>query len=193
MRRRAKPTKATVEVKRAITRKSLKSNVWRVRDLEKRLAESLEREKATGGLLQTRNRELAEAQEQQTATGEILRTISSSPTDLQPVFDAIAAHALDLFRAKTGAVFRYDGERLHVAAAQSFSQKALESLRRTYPMSLSRGGASARAVLGRAIIYIPNIRKDEGLPRARGEDRRADHGPVPAQALRAPRRRGDHP
>src|SRR5262245_50874063 len=104
--------------------------------------------------------QVTEALDQQTATAEILKVISGSPTDVQPVFDAIAAKAQDLCRAKTGTVFTFDGECIHVAAAHSLSAEAVQSLRQTIPMAPSRGGATPRAILSRAIVYIPDIRDD---------------------------------
>jgi GAF domain-containing protein/CheY-like chemotaxis protein/anti-sigma regulatory factor (Ser/Thr protein kinase) len=110
--------------------------------------------------LEARNSELRVALEQQTASSEILRAISSFQTDVQPVFDAIAAKALDLCRATTGWVYRFDGELIHIAAAHSLRPEAVEVVRQSYPMPPSRGGATARAVLSRAIVYIPDIRED---------------------------------
>ena len=67
--------------------------------------------------LQARNAELTDSLARQTAAGEILRAIAASPTDVQPVFDAIARNAVALCGGVLGAVFRFDGELMHVGAA----------------------------------------------------------------------------
>src|SRR5262249_52040229 len=59
---------------------------------------------------------LTESLEQQTATSEILDVISRSPTELQPVFDAIAERAVRLCDALFGSVYRFDGELIHMVA-----------------------------------------------------------------------------
>ena len=68
------------------------------------------------GELQARNADLTESLEQQTATSEILRVISSSPTDVQPVFDAVAESAARLCDSLDAAVFRRDGDLTHLVA-----------------------------------------------------------------------------
>jgi two-component system, NtrC family, sensor kinase len=72
--------------------------------------------------LEARNRQLTEALEQQTATSEILRVISGSPTDVQPVFDAIVANAAQLCGAEFSAVMRFEGGLLHLVAVNNMSQ-----------------------------------------------------------------------
>src|SRR5262249_4399992 len=62
------------------------------------------------------NRDLTEALEQQTATSEILRIISSSPTDVQPVLDALVKSAVRFCAANDAAIHRLDGDGLPVVA-----------------------------------------------------------------------------
>jgi GAF domain-containing protein len=69
--------------------------------------------------LQTRNAEVTEALEQQTATAEILQVISSSPTDLQAVFDAILDKATQLCDSNLGVLGLYDGENYQCIAARA--------------------------------------------------------------------------
>jgi len=160
MRRGAKPGKAKVEPKRPVARKSRKNEGSRVRDLEKRLAESLEREKATGELLQERTRASVEALEQQTATSEILRVISSSPTDIQPVFDTIASSARRLLGGHSVSVSRVVSDELHLMAFNTTSAAADAVLQSNYPMRLDRAPLAARVMRERTTAAVTDIDTD---------------------------------
>jgi signal transduction histidine kinase len=66
--------------------------------------------------VEDRTRELSESLEQQTATSEILRVTASSPTDIQPVLNAVIESAVKLAGATQGHIRQYDGEFLQVVA-----------------------------------------------------------------------------
>jgi GAF domain-containing protein/CheY-like chemotaxis protein len=104
--------------------------------------------------------ETKEALERQTATAEILRVISSSPTDVRPVFDAIAERARVLCGASLGATTRFDGELLHMIGYHGVSAEAEATMRAAFPMKLSRGSINARAIMTKAPIQIPDVRLD---------------------------------
>ncbi|HEU5153701.1 MAG TPA: GAF domain-containing protein, partial [Gemmatimonadales bacterium] len=105
-------------------------------------------------------RELSEAREQQTATAEILRVISSSPTDVQPVFDTIVNNAPRLCGAKFCILYRFDGELLHLVAHHNVPGELLELLQRLYPMRPWRQHASGRAIMSGAVVEIEDALSD---------------------------------
>jgi GAF domain-containing protein len=87
--------------------------------------------------LEERTRELAEARghlsealEQQTATSEVLRVISSSPGELEPVFQAMLENAVRVCEAKFGVLFRYSDNAYHVAATLDVPPAYVEFLGR---------------------------------------------------------------
>jgi two-component system, NtrC family, sensor kinase len=104
--------------------------------------------------------ETKEALEQQTATSEILRVISQSPTDVQPVFDAIAAAALRLCNGSSATLARFDGEFVQVAALASWKSEVATTIRALYPRRPDRDTAVTRAILTRTVVNIPEVEED---------------------------------
>jgi signal transduction histidine kinase len=100
------------------------------------------------------------ALEHQTATAEVLKVISESPTDVQPVFDAICERAMALSGANIGGVTRFDGEWVHLVAFQGISPEADAAMRAAFPMRPSRASISARAVLEGMPVEIADVEKD---------------------------------
>src|SRR5262245_9281464 len=101
--------------------------------------------------------ETKDALERQTATSEILSVISSSPTDTQPVFDAIARSAVALCGGIAALVLRYDGEMLHIAGHHEMSRDAVEQVKRAFPRRPGRDYPSGRALLERLVVHVPDL------------------------------------
>jgi signal transduction histidine kinase len=113
--------------------------------------------------LEVRNRDLTEALERQTATAEILSVISSSPTGVQPTFDAIARSAALLCRADLSGVHRFDGELIHFAAQYGRTAEEIEAVRQAFPQRPSRASATARCILSAAVVQIADHHDDPDI------------------------------
>ena len=98
--------------------------------------------------IEARNRDLSEALEQQTATGAILRVIAASPTDIQPVLNAVAESAAKLCEAYDCIIFLKEGELLVVKARYGSIPIDYDSL------PLERGYMSGRAFLDSRVIHL---------------------------------------
>jgi signal transduction histidine kinase len=108
---------------------------------------------------QAQSRELAETLQQQTATANVVKVINRSPPQLQPVLDAIAETAAQLCQAEYAFIWKLEGSRFDLAAANNVPP---EYVRWTadHPPGLDRGSATSRAAVERATIHIPDVLAD---------------------------------
>src|SRR5262249_29724668 len=97
--------------------------------------------------VQARTRELSESLEQQTATSEILEVISNSPTDTQPVFDAIVHSGLNLFPDAVVTISLPDRGLIKLGAIGGTDKAGVEALRGRFPMPLSHEFITGTAIL----------------------------------------------
>jgi GAF domain-containing protein len=101
--------------------------------------------------------QVTEALEQQTATSEILRVISRTPTDIQPVFDAMVGSAARLCDAIFCVAYRFDGAMIYPVAHHNMTPDALEALTKMWPAPPSRDTVTARSILDRSIVHVTDV------------------------------------
>jgi GAF domain-containing protein len=94
--------------------------------------------------------ELKESLEQQTATSEILQVISSSPTDLQPVMDAVAKSAARLCEASNAQIYRFDSNVLKLTANYGDFPAIAER-------PVVRSSPTGRAFIDRQSIHVHDL------------------------------------
>ena len=105
---------------------------------------------------QQRTRELIESLEQQTATSEVLQVISSSPGDLQPVFESLLRNATQLCKAKFGTLYLREEGGVRLVAAYDMPAKFYEVQARaaTEP---APGGPLEGALKTKRAVQIPDL------------------------------------
>ena len=105
--------------------------------------------------------ELRKSLDQQTATAEILRVISSSSTDVQPVFDTIVRRFKSLCGSVFGAIFTFDGKLVHFAGGSGFSPDQLEGMKTKYPVRVDDPSVlSSRTILAKEAVHIDDVLSD---------------------------------
>ncbi len=107
--------------------------------------------------VEERTHELTEALSQQTATSEILRVISGSPTEVQPVFDAIVESGVRLFEGAAVSVALADGNQVRMASIADNDPERRARWKAVFPFPLTREYMHASAILDRTLVDIPDV------------------------------------
>jgi signal transduction histidine kinase len=104
--------------------------------------------------------ELRESLEQQTATSEVLRVISSSPGELEPVFQAMLENAVRICEAKFGIMFRFEGDLVRPAAMVRVSPEFAEFVQ--HGIRPSPVTAVGRVASSKKAVHIIDLQTDSG-------------------------------
>ena len=86
--------------------------------------------------------------------------ISSSPTGVRPVFEAIAAAATTLCGADFTGLFRFDGTLVHFEAQHGWNPEDLAASQRAFPQLPGEGSVTARAILAAAVVQVADVSQD---------------------------------
>jgi GAF domain-containing protein len=100
--------------------------------------------------------ELRESLEEQTATSDVLKVISSSPGDLEPVFDAMLAKAARICDASFGNIFRWDGDALHLVGTHN-TPPALAEARRRSPVRATAEMPVGRMLATKTPVHVADL------------------------------------
>ena len=105
--------------------------------------------------LRQRTDDLSDSLERQTATSEVLKIVSSSPGDLEPVFQAMLANATRICEAKFGTLFRFDGELFHRVAGIGTPPEFVEYQRQRGPFRPDNTGDTlGRMCQEMAVVHV---------------------------------------
>jgi len=110
--------------------------------------------------LRQRTDDLSESLEQQTATSEVLKVISSSPGDLQPVFEAMLENATRICDAKFGTLFLSEGDGYRTAALYGASPEFVEARGRNPVLKAEPGTGLGRVAATKKAVQIADIRQE---------------------------------
>jgi GAF domain-containing protein len=106
--------------------------------------------------LTERTADLTEALEQQTATSEVLQVISSSPSDLQPVFASMLENATRICDAKFGSISRWEGDALHFVATHNLPP-AFAEFHTRQPFRPGPESPISRMITTKAMVHVADL------------------------------------
>ena len=111
--------------------------------------------------LRQRTDDLTEALDQQTATSEVLKVISSSPSDLRPVFQSMLENSVRICEAKFGQMFLCEGDKVRPVAYFNVPAALVRWDEERGAFQPSAKGGLMRAILSKNVLRIDDFMSEQ--------------------------------